>query len=162
MRGCIVPKGSEMLEGVCWIGIGGIVSLAALRTGLGSFSEPGGGFIAFLCGMALCVVGGIMAIARLAAKHPEGKAGLGGSVSHIMLQPRLLYVVGCLLCYVVLVRPLGYVLTTFLLLWAMTYNRERRNVLSSFGFSLVVVTGSYVVFELWLGCQLPHGLFPWW
>ncbi len=46
-----------MGEGIAWIIIGIAICILAWKFDLGSFREPGGGFIAFLSGLFLCGIG---------------------------------------------------------------------------------------------------------
>jgi len=150
------------LEGIFWIGIGIIICILALQFDLGSFHEPGPGFVAFLSGLFLCGIGLIMTISRTISKKRPGQVASGDHTFQIISWPRLAYTTGLLLGYTLLIEILGYILATFLLIWGMFYDWEKKNWAWSLLFSVVTALGSYIMFEVWLRCQLPRGVFPWW
>jgi hypothetical protein len=47
-------------------------------------------------------------------------------------------------------------------MWGLFYDQEKHNWATSLMASSVTVGGTYLVFEIWLRCQLPRGIFPWW
>jgi hypothetical protein len=150
------------LEGICWIGIGIIICILALQFDLGSFHEPGPGFVAFLSGLFLSAIGLIMTISKAVWKKRLGQVPEGDNTFQIISWSRLTYTTGLLLGYTLLIEILGYILATFLLIWGMFYDWEKKNWAWSLLFSIVTALGSYIMFEVWLRCQLPRGVFPWW
>jgi len=148
-------------EGFVWIGMGIVVCLISWEFQLGSFHEPGSGFLGFIAGLFVSVVGLIMVLPRFLSKisHPGGSSS--GSSFRIPSWPRLAYMMALLLVYGLLLEPLGYVATTFLVMWGLFYDPQRRNWVSSCFASLVSVGTTYLVFEIWLRCQFPRGIFPW-
>ena len=150
------------LEGIFWIGIGIIICILALQFDLGSFHEPGPGFVAFLSGLFLSGIGLIMTISRAISKNRPGQVPDGDHEFQIISWPRLTYTTGLLLAYTFLMEILGYILATFLLMWGMFYDWEKKNWAWSLLFSIVTALVSYIMFEVWLRCQLPRGVLPWW
>jgi uncharacterized membrane protein YjjB (DUF3815 family) len=67
-----------------------------------------------------------------------------------------------LIGYAILMDPLGYIVSTFLAMFGLFFDRERKNWLWSLFFSVTASLVSYLVFEVWLRCQLPRGILPWW
>jgi len=155
-------KEVKTLEGICWIVIGIIICILALRFDLGSFHEPGPGFVAFMSGLFLSAIGLVMTLSRAVSKNRAGQAPEGNHTFQIVSWRRLTYTTGLLLAYTILMEILGYILATFLLMWGMFYDWEKKNWVWSLLFSIVTALGSYIMFEVWLRCQLPHGVFPWW
>ena len=149
-------------EGICWIGIGIIICILALQFDLGSFHEPGPGFVALLSGLFLSAMGLVMALSKAVSRNRPGQVPKSDRTFQIISWPRLTYTTGLLLAYTILIEILGYILATFLLMWGMFYDWEKKNWAWSFLFSMVTALGSYIMFEVWLRCQLPHGVFPWW
>jgi len=148
-------------EGFVWIGMGIVVCLISWECQLGSFHEPGSGFLGFIAGLFVSVVGLIMLLPHFLSKisHPIGSSS--GSYFRIPSWPRLACTTALLLAYGLLLEPLGYVVTTFLVMWGLFYDPYRRNWVSSCFASIVSVGVTYLVFELWLRCQFPRGIFPW-
>ena len=103
-----------------------------------------------------------MTISRAVWKKQPGQVPEGDHTFQIISWSRLTYTTGLLLAYTILMEILGYILATFLLMWGMFYDWEKKNWAWSLLFSIVTALGSYIMFEVWLRCQLPHGVFPWW
>lgn len=58
-----------MGEAVAWIFIGIAICILARKFGLGSFHEPGAGFIAFLSGFFLCGIGVALFLSRTSLRN---------------------------------------------------------------------------------------------
>jgi hypothetical protein len=155
------------LEGPAWVIIAAAICLYAYKMGLGSFCEPGVGFVAFLVGVFLMSVGTLILIGgkRTVQDSPKDKKReIRYSGASLLGSPvfKLAYAVALLLVYALLLDDLGYVLTTFLVMFGLFYDPGRRRPGLAFTVSLLSVGMTYVVFEMWLHTQLPRGIFPWW
>ena len=141
--------------------VGFAVSLLAWTSGLGSLHEPGQGLVAFVSGIFLCGIGTVMVIAEAFSKgQPESRAGILHAFRGIPW-PRLIFTIGLIVGYLLVLNILGYILSTLLLMYGMFYDWEKKSWFSSLLFSIVTAGSSYLVFEVWLQCQLPRGIFPW-
>ncbi len=158
----MIEKGIRSLEGIIWIGIGLIICILALQFHLGSFHAPGVGFMAFLSGLFISCIGLVMVSSKAAKKNRQDQSSDPGHPFQIIPWPRLIYTMVLLLAYAILINPLGYILVTFLVMFSLFFDREKKNWFWSFFFSIVTTFISYGVFEVWLHCQLPRGVFPWW
>lgn len=146
-------------EGFVWIGIGIGICLISWQFGPGSLAEPGSGFIGFVSGLFLVGVGVVMVLPRSLSKISPLSGSASDSPFRISSWPRLVYTVALLLAYGLLLDILGYIVTTFLVMWGLFYDRQKRNWVSSCFVSLVSVGATYLVFEVWLLCQFPRGIF---
>ena len=155
-------KQIRKVEGFFWIGIGVIICLLAWKSKLGSFLEPGPGFVAFISGFFVSTVGLVMGLSGLLSKiSPPSRIDFDKTFS-IASWPRLIYTMGLLLSYGLLLNTLGYILTTFLVMSGLFYDREKSRWVSNGLASLISVGVTYLVFQVWLRCQFPRGIFPWW
>jgi putative tricarboxylic transport membrane protein len=159
----MVEKETGVSEGVFWIVIGGIICILALQYDLGSFRAPAPGFVAFLSGILIGGVGIVMilskSISKGRAKETARNASQGASA---VPWNRLAYTMIFLIAYAILMDPLGYIVSTFLAMFGLFFDWEKKNWFWSGFFSIAVSLVSYLVFEIWLHCQLPRGIFPWW
>jgi hypothetical protein len=150
------------VEGIFWVGMGFFIGLLGWRANLGSFREPGPGFVALFCGLFVAVLGMIITLSEFFSKTSQGNTFDLSSAFKNISWFRLIYTMVLLFGYALVLERLGYLLTTFLVMWGLFYNREAKH----WGWSLLtsfVTTGvSYLVFEIWLHCQFPRGIFPWW
>jgi hypothetical protein len=154
----------KAVEGPAWIIIGVAICLYAYKMGLGSFREPGVGFVAFATGLFLMLMGALIVMGRkrgLQRIPKDEKREVRDSEASFLGSPafKLAYAVALLLVYALLLDHLGYILTTFLVMFGLFYDPGRRR----FGLALTAAFLSagmtYVVFEMWLHSQLP-GDFP--
>lgn len=148
-------------EGFVWMGIGVVICLISWQTNLGSLWQPGSGFMGFISGFFILVVGLIMVFRRRLSKSPPLIGTDSNSTSHISSWSRIIYTVALLLAYAILLNTLGYIITTFLVMWGLFYHRRRGNLFLSCITSLITVVVTYVVFDVWLLVQFPRGIFPW-
>src|SRR3990172_4284023 len=97
-------------EGLIWIIIGGAIGILSWRISLGSFREPGAGFVAFASGLSLVLIGVIMTLSKTFPKLSSG-AGQGSGRSFLLeaQNVRLVYALGLLVGYGLVVEALGYI-----------------------------------------------------
>ena len=156
----VVDREIKSLEGAVWIAVGMTLCILALKFNLGSFHEPGPGFVVFLSGLLISTTGLIMIISKAFLKRKSQTSPEAFSTFQVVQSQRLMYTVGLLFGYTLFLNTLGYVLATFLLMWSMVFDWKKKNWTSSVLFSLITVIISYLMFEIWLRCQLPRGIFP--
>lgn len=68
-------KRSVEFEPIVWMVIGVFICFFARKAHLGSFREPGPGFLAFAAGLFLCVVGLIMLLSQILSGVPAADRG---------------------------------------------------------------------------------------
>jgi putative tricarboxylic transport membrane protein len=149
-------------EGIIWIIVGGIICFLSDRIGVGAFREPGPGFVPFASGLSLLVIGGIMTFSKT---FSETASEVGHREDRPFLRlPKfsLVHTVLALVGYGLVLDLLGYLISTFLLMFALFYDRASNRFLPSVWASLLTVMSTYLIFETWLHVQLPRGILPWW
>jgi len=149
-------------EGIIWIVVGGLICFLSGRIGLGSFHEPGPGFVAFASGLSLVVIGLIMIPPRKSSRSVSVTDHRADRPFLKLPKISLVYTVLVLVGYGLMLDRWGYLLTTFLLMFALFYDRAANRLLPSVLASLLTVVSTYLIFETWLRVQLPRGIFPWW
>jgi len=153
------------IEGFFWFGIGMIICILGWKAGLGSFQEPGSGFVAFVSGLLVSVLGLLFVFSGDSSKVLPDARSVSGQAFRGAPVFLLLFTVGVLLGYGLFLETLGYNITTFLLMWALFhlfYEKGKNRLVLSFLASVATTGVTYLVFEVWLRSQLPHGIFPWW
>lgn len=155
----MVTKRIRTGEGFFWLGMGVFICVLAWQTGFGFFREPGPGFIAFVTGLCMAGVGLVMIFTAVLPRtgHVDHRdlAHTFGSVSWF----RMLYATALLFAYAALVEPLGFILTTLLVLWGLFYDWDKKNWFSSLLGSCATTGISYIFFEKLLGLPFPPGIF---
>lgn len=158
----MVDREIKSLEGTFWIAVGIFLCILALKYNLGSFREPGPGFVVFMSGLLISITGLVMIISKAFFESKFQTRPEVTSTFQVVQWQRLIYTIGLLFGYTLFLNTLGYVLATFLFMWCMSYDRKKKNWPSSVLFSLITVIISYLMFEVWLRCQLPQGIFLSW
>lgn len=158
----MATKNFRKIEGLFWLAIGVILCGLAWRVNLGSFDEPGPGFVAFVTGLFISSIGLVLLLSEILSKVVPANRGALNQAFQNVSWLRLAYTMTLLIIYALLLNTLGYILTTFLVMWGLFYDWEKNRWASSFLTPLITVIVTYVVFEVWLGCQLPRGILPWW
>jgi hypothetical protein len=145
-------------EGVPWTILGLFICFFAWRNHFGSFREPGPGFVAFFSGLLIGGIGLVMILSRARAKPSRVET------SKVPFFPRnwrhLFFAMGLLFGYTLLLDTVGYVITTLFMMWAFFYVLGGRGWFSSLLISSFIVASTYVIFDVWLLCQFPPGIFP--
>ena len=149
-------------------GIGFAFALAYLAA---TFAIPEGSFANAAVGPAAlpAVIGAALAVASLALaargvlrgvparEEPEVEEAEGLDDNPAQRPARFAVVAGLLLGYILLLLPLGYVISTFLFLFGTTMYLDRRRPVRNFVYSLLFALVVYYVFTELLTVVLPAG-----
>ena len=137
-----------------WLFFALCICVESLRLPLGSWRDPGPGFLPLGAGLFLGI---LSAIAYFQSRLGEGEEVQGSWYSKGRWKCILLILLS--LCgYSVFLDFLGFLLTTFLLLILLFRFVEPQPWKVVIGGSLLASVSSYVVFEIWLKTQLPRGI----
>lgn len=137
-----------------WIGLGLLVMILSYRLGLGGLHNPGPGLMPFLLGFFLCVIAVYFLLTFISRKQiREGAADAEQGGIHVW---RLWLVLASLFAYALLLEPLGFLVTTFLVLVILFRTLDNRwsTILIA---SLLTALIAYVLFR-YLGVQFPKGI----
>jgi hypothetical protein len=139
---------------VCLV-VGVMTALWSLKYGFGSLSEPGVGFITFFAGAILALLSLLLLFSSFRDK--EESAGLRGLWAGLDVI-KVLYVLLLLVAYTLLLRPGGFLLCAFVLLFLLFRVKGSYGIWATLFFSLSVTAASYLLFQVWLQVQLPRGV----
>jgi putative tricarboxylic transport membrane protein len=147
---------ADGLIGIC----AGSISLR-----LGNFRTPGAGFLPFFAGALLAIFGLVLMLSTLLSQAREEKNEVDGKDRanrhwRRFLNPSLAVVI--LFGYILLLEPLGFLLTTFVCLLLLFKLSEPKKWVAPIVLSGSTAILSYLVFFVWLQCQLPKGLLKFW
>jgi len=137
-----------------WLFLGIALGWMSYRVGLGDAGSPGPGFIPFLTGCLLVFLAFLHLLQTffLAPDRPR-RGGFWEGVRW----DKLIFVVGALLAYILLLPVMGYFLVTFLFLLFLGKILEPQSWKTLLIISILTVGLSYLVFGYWLQCQFPLG-----
>jgi putative tricarboxylic transport membrane protein len=154
-----------LADGLIWVLLGVGICAGSVTLRLGDFRTPGAGFLPFFAGLLLGIFGLILMLSTLFSQEKaEGDEaeGKGRTERHWrrFATPTLTVVI--LFGYIVLLEPLGFLLTTFICLLLLFKLSEPKRWVRPLLLSGSIAVLSYLVFSVWLQCQLPKGLLKFW
>lgn len=152
-------------DGLIWVLMGIGICLGSIKLKLGDFHTPGAGFLPFFSGVLLGIFGLILMLSMLLSQEREEKNEVDGKDRtkrhwRSFLNPSLTMVI--LFGYILMLEPLGFLLTTFVCLLLLFKLSEPKKWVTPLALSGATAVLSYLVFSVWLQCQLPKGLLRFW
>ena len=146
---------ADIFSSLFWMAISLGICLGGYDLGLGSLTDPGGGFIFFWVGVIMAGLSGIVLIqaARQKAVRGEVKAIWAG-----VAYKKIIAVMAALFIYAYLLTPLGFLLANTLLMIFLFKAVEPQRWSMAVLWAVVSTLTAYGVFRLGLQCQLPSGL----
>ena len=151
-------RSPDQSSSLFWFVIGIGVVLGSVKYGFGTFHEPGPGFITFFAGTILAFLS--IALFFSSIRDRESRGGLGELWVDLEIS-KVFYVILLLVVYTLVLRPVGFLVSTFLLLAFLFRVKAAYRLRTILFMSFLVTAGSYIVFELWLKAQLPKGILGW-
>jgi putative tricarboxylic transport membrane protein len=138
------------------MGFSGVIIIASLRVGVGSVKSPGPGFAGFLAAILLFVLSLAIFTRDLSTlgRRGEGKLSLRRQA---VMKPVILAITLC--SYTFLLTTLGFLISTFILMFIMLLLSDPRRWVYHLVIALLIVNVSYILFYKWLGVILPSGIF---
>lgn len=149
---------ANLIAATFWLVAGLAVVHAGHDLGLGTLGEPGPGFMLFWIGL---VIAGLT-LGVLFTTWRDRAASAGQSFSGGQKWGGIILVTILLLLYSWLLPVLGFTLITLLFLLVLLRLIEPRGWPSTILTAILVTAGNYLVFDYWLGTQLPAGTLVEW
>ena len=148
-------RNTDQSSGLFWLVVGIGIAISSLKYGFGTLDEPGPGFITFFAGAILI----ILSLSLFFSSFRDQKARIRLQTLWAGLDPgKVLYVIVLLVAYTFLLKPIGFLISTFFLLSLLFRIKGTYRLKTVFLMSLLVTVGSYIIFEIWLKAQLPKGV----
>jgi putative tricarboxylic transport membrane protein len=148
-------RNTDQSSSLFWLVIGTGIALCSLKYGIGTFREPGPGFITFFGGVILILLS--LGLFLSSFRDREGQGGFK-SLWADLETGKVLYVIALLVAYIFLLKPVGFLISTFFLLFLLFRVKGSYRIKTIFLMSFLVTVGSYIIFEIWLKAQLPKGI----
>lgn len=144
----------DLISGAVLFLFGLVILFYAPQFDLGSFSEPGPGFMSFFAGLIICIFSSITFFVALRNKSSK--------VEKIWVEvkfQKLIFTMLILLIYTFVFEKLGFMICTFFLILTMVrfvgYQTWFKSILTAIASTIL----SYLLFQTWLQTQLPRGIF---
>ena len=148
-------KKYDQISSLIMLLISAYICIESLRLPLGSWRNPGAGFLPLGSGFSLGI---LSIIAYLQARFRSGDRARGSWHSKER-RKSLLAILAVLVGYSLILDYLGFLVSTFLLLLLLFRLVEPQKWAVAVGGSALASLASYAVFEVWLKTQLPKGIF---
>jgi hypothetical protein len=146
------------MSGLVWVLLGVAICIGSVRLRLGGFHKPGPGFMPFLAGSILILLGLILAGSTL-SKGLEKEKTKGKEAWMNVNWKRFLFTLSGLFAYALLLEPIGFYPIAFLFLFFLFKLTEPKRWLMPAGLAGISVLLSYLIFSVWLKVQFPIGIF---
>jgi putative tricarboxylic transport membrane protein len=141
--------------GLIWMALGAAFGIGSIGLGLGDLHKPGPGFMPFLTGVLLALLGLFLTVQN--AGKPYGrKEGERVSLRPFWAKGACSLIVSFL--YAFLLEPLGFLVATFLLFFSLFKVMGARKWLTPILVSFLAVSASYFIFNVWLRIEFPRGI----
>jgi putative tricarboxylic transport membrane protein len=116
----------------------------------GTVHSPGQGFFPWWVSAVIFLLALLLLFQALTSRSDVAREGSGriGKVGALLV---------ILAAYTFMLEPLGYPLSTFLLVLFMLRVIDTQRWAVALGMALITSVGSYVVFAIWLSIPLPRG-----
>jgi putative tricarboxylic transport membrane protein len=150
-------KKYNVIGALLLLGFGIGVGWEAWKLGIGTVSQPEAGFFPFWSGTALVLFTGVLAIKSLC--RTETKSSGDRTFWQDIAWGKILLVVVALLVYAFLLEPIGYLITTTLIMIFLFMAIEPQRWYKAVAWSVAVSVLTYALFKVWLQVQLPIGLW---
>lgn len=135
------------------------VCLEASRLAFGFWSDPGPGFFPLLIGIILGVLSAILFLQTRFGKSKEFEE-LQESWYPRERWKKLVGIIVVLFGYAMSLEIMGFLLTTFILMvFLFKSGMGPKKWAMAIGSSAIASVSTYAIFNVWLKCQLPKGIF---
>ncbi len=151
------------IDGLVWVVLGILMCIGAIKLKLGTFHTPGPGFLPFLSGALLGIFGLILRLRTTFVRSEKESKSEEPSVVwnwKKLVNPFLALII--LFIYILLLDPLGFMLTTFICMLFLFKLSEPQKWFRPLILSISTSILSYLIFSVWLQCQFPKGPIKFW
>lgn len=133
-----------------------LVLTLSQKLGIGNVQSPGPGFMGFLASVLLLALSSIILVKEIITAAKENREVTSNSWGGLA---KLLILIAALCCYTLILELLGYLLSTFFLMFVMLYVFNPKKLYRQLVVSFVITTASYLLFHTLLQVVLPAGIF---
>ena len=146
---------ADVISSVFWLAIGLISLYGAHLLGLGTWHEPGSGFLPFLAGCFISIMALAVLLQALIRKR-KSQADVTAPWKNVNWR-RPLFICVMLAVYLLVFEKLGFLLTNVLLLFFLFKKVENLSWGKALVYPVLTVGFSYLLFNVFLKATLPKG-----
>jgi len=138
---------------IFWLFLGLLIMEESYRLNLGALQRPDSGLFPFLIGMVIAILSTILLIQAFKGEPRKERKQEDISYRNILLTLTSLYT------YALVFEWLGFIPSTFILVFFLLKVIERKGWAVTVLVALLASLCSYVLFDLWLQATLPRGIW---
>ena len=143
---------------VFWIVLGLTISIWSATFPLGGLQDPGPALLPLACGLILILLGVILLVQKKTKKSDSSVKPSGPLLPRGAAGRRVAFTLGGMLLSAILLMPLGFALTVFLLILFLMRTIQPQRWKVTILYAFLSAAGSFVVFKVLLKSQLPSGV----
>ncbi len=145
---------AQRLGSLFWLAIGLISIYGSLLLGLGNMREPGSGFLSFLAGCFICIMA-VVVLGQSFIQREEVRAKLASLWEGVNWR-RPLIITGLVLGFIVFLEKLGFILSSFLLLFILLKSVEKFSWSKAILIPVITMGCTYLIFDYLLEGHPPE------
>ena len=148
-------KRGDLYSSIFWFLLGAFITQSGYVLNIGRASNPGSGFIIFWMGLAMMGLSACICLITMLGGRVAEQANINWAE---VRWKKIAGVLVALVVYGYILVPVGFLPSTCILLIYLFKGIERQKwSVAIFGAASTALI-AYVIFDLWLGSQLPKGL----
>jgi hypothetical protein len=148
-------KTLDQTSSLFWLLVSILVFAESIRIGVGTVQNPGMGFMTFGASGILGILALVLFLQASSRKENVRHKPLFAGTRW----RRILFVLLALTVYARVMPVLGYLISTFLLMFLLFWVLERKRIGFVLLYAVLATLLTHLVFSQWLNCQFPQGLF---
>jgi putative tricarboxylic transport membrane protein len=144
----------DSITSLIWFLVGlGIIFWSSITLKIGTLRQPGGGVLPLFCGIVIS----ILSIIVFFQSKVKTKEVSGESFFIIKSLIKILYTIGILIVYALVLERLGFIITTFIVMLFIFKQIARASYFIGILESLITTGICYYIFSILLKISLPRG-----
>jgi putative tricarboxylic transport membrane protein len=148
-------KKNDQISSVVWLLAAIYICFESLRLPIGSWRDPGPGFLPLGAGLLLGILSIIVFLQ--ASLNPSNEPG--ECIFPRKAWGKMIFCLAALLGYALILPVLGFLVTTYIFLFLLfRFGIEAQSWVVSLAGSALASLLCYGIFEMWLKTQLPKGI----
>ena len=148
----------DFIGSLAWLAVGLAIVVGSLSSlDVGTANEPGPGLLPLIAGIVISLLALVIVAKSFFAKTCREMDLIKCWKTSRGL--KLLYTIGALLIYAVMLDHVGFLFMTLLLLLFLFRKIEPQTWKWAIGLSILASVGSYLLFDRFLQAQLPRGFW---
>jgi uncharacterized membrane protein len=147
----------ESVMAMFWVFLGLAISIWSATFPFGGLKDPGPAFLPLGCGLILIFLGSLMIFQERARNANSSSKSFKRLLPPGAAGKRVGFTMGSMLLSIILLTPLGFVLTVFFLILFLMRTIQPQKWKVALFYAFVSAVGSFVVFKVLLRTQLPGG-----